>query len=177
MKELMTEQKLNSWVAIMVALTATFMALCSVKDGNIVQNMYQAQFKSVDYWNYYQSKNNKQEILESTVEILLATKRNELTIQKLKDENLKLDSFKLQLKAKAEYYDKLYDDLNKFDDQFDFIEALFSLSLALLGISSLTQKRWLLFFSIGAVIVGIFLAITAFCGINIHFDSIANILS
>ena len=34
---------LNSAVAILVALTATFMALCNVKDGNITQAMTQAQ--------------------------------------------------------------------------------------------------------------------------------------
>ena len=35
--------KLNSKVAILVAITATFMALCNVKDGNVVQAMSQAQ--------------------------------------------------------------------------------------------------------------------------------------
>jgi hypothetical protein len=34
---------INSMVALMVAITATFMALCNVKDGNIVQAMSQAQ--------------------------------------------------------------------------------------------------------------------------------------
>ena len=37
------ESKLNAKVAIWVALTATFMAICDVKDGNIVQAMEQAQ--------------------------------------------------------------------------------------------------------------------------------------
>ena len=52
----MSEKTLNSWVAIMVALTATFMALCGVKDGNIVQNMYQAEFKAIDYWELLSGK-------------------------------------------------------------------------------------------------------------------------
>ena len=37
------KNKINSRVAISVAITATFMALCNVKDGNIVQAMSQAQ--------------------------------------------------------------------------------------------------------------------------------------
>jgi uncharacterized protein DUF4337 len=35
-------RRLNSWVAITIALLATFMALCKVKDDNIVQAMQQA---------------------------------------------------------------------------------------------------------------------------------------
>ena len=35
--------KINSRVALLVAITATFMALCNVKDSNIVQAMSQAQ--------------------------------------------------------------------------------------------------------------------------------------
>ena len=37
------DSRLNAIVATMVALTATFMALCNVKDGNIGQGMAQAQ--------------------------------------------------------------------------------------------------------------------------------------
>ena len=33
------EDRLNSWIAILVALSATFMALCNIKDGNICQAM------------------------------------------------------------------------------------------------------------------------------------------
>ena len=35
--------RLNTWVAITVALLATFMGICKVKDDNIVQAMQQAQ--------------------------------------------------------------------------------------------------------------------------------------
>jgi len=42
------ESRLNTIVATMVALTATFTALCNVKDGNVVQAMQVAQSCSVD---------------------------------------------------------------------------------------------------------------------------------
>ena len=38
-----SESRLNAVIAVLVALTATFMAVCNVKDGNIVQAMEQAQ--------------------------------------------------------------------------------------------------------------------------------------
>ena len=36
-------RKLNSFIAITIALLATFMGICKVKDDNIVQAMQQAQ--------------------------------------------------------------------------------------------------------------------------------------
>jgi len=50
------KSKINSMVAVLVALSATFMAICNVKDGNIVQAMSQAQANSIDSWSYFQAK-------------------------------------------------------------------------------------------------------------------------
>ena len=74
---------INSRVALFVAITATFMALCNVKDGNIVQAMSQAQAHSIDAWSYYQAKNTKQAIAESTLEILKTQKGNEAFYEKV----------------------------------------------------------------------------------------------
>src|SRR3979411_1231898 len=62
--------KINSRVALFVAITATFMALCNVKDGNIVQAMSQAQAKGIDAWSYFQAKSTKEAIVENSVELI-----------------------------------------------------------------------------------------------------------
>src|SRR3954454_515793 len=62
------ESRLNSMVAIAVSITATFMALCNVKDGNIVQAMAQAQANGVDEWAYYQAKGTKQNLAAASRE-------------------------------------------------------------------------------------------------------------
>src|SRR4051812_7326096 len=56
------ESRLNTVVAAFVAISATFMALANVKDGNIVQAMAQAQANGVDAWAYYQAKGTKQNL-------------------------------------------------------------------------------------------------------------------
>src|SRR5882672_2108263 len=66
--------RINSAVAVCVAVSAAFVALCNVKDGNIVQAMAQAQANSVDAWSYYQAKSTKQHFAEGMVD--------QLTIQK-----------------------------------------------------------------------------------------------
>src|SRR3954467_10084136 len=60
------KDRLNSWVAIMVALMATFMGICSVKDDNIVQSMQQAQADKIDHWAFYQARNIREEVMTAT---------------------------------------------------------------------------------------------------------------
>src|SRR5580765_3935481 len=53
---------LTSRVAITVALVATFLGICKVKDDNIVQAMQQAQADRLDHWNFYQARNIREEV-------------------------------------------------------------------------------------------------------------------
>ena len=66
--------RLNTWVAITVALLATFMGICKVKDDNIVQAMQQAQADKIDHWSFYQARNIRQEVAQSTVDQLTITR-------------------------------------------------------------------------------------------------------
>src|SRR6476661_7271291 len=59
--------RLNTWVAITVALLATFLGICKVKDDNIVQAMQQAQASRIDDWSFYQARNIRQEIAQATL--------------------------------------------------------------------------------------------------------------
>src|SRR5437667_1932958 len=58
---------LSSRVAITVALLATFLGVCKVKDDNIVQAMQQAQADRLDHWNFYQARNIRQEVAAAAV--------------------------------------------------------------------------------------------------------------
>ncbi|HEY5138414.1 MAG TPA: DUF4337 family protein, partial [Methylococcales bacterium] len=59
------KQQLNTYVAIMVALIATFIGVCKVKDDNIVQAMQQAQANRIDDWALYQARNIRSEIAKA----------------------------------------------------------------------------------------------------------------
>src|SRR6266567_151830 len=67
-----TRARLNTWVAISVALLATFMGICKVKDDNIVQAMQQAQADKIDNYAWYQARNIREEVAKSTVAQLTA---------------------------------------------------------------------------------------------------------
>jgi hypothetical protein len=171
------ESKLNSFIAVFVAITATFMAICNIKGGNIVQNMSKFESKTVNSWSYFQAKSTKQSITESTYELLKNQKTTDLEL--LKKYQTKIERYeneKEEIKKEAESFQKAYDDLNIFDDQFDMTEAFLSIAIAIAGLSALTQKKQLFFFACTLSLIGFALGITAFMGIAMHSDFISNIL-
>lgn len=180
--------RLNTRVAACVAVTATFMALCNVKDGNIVQAMEQAQTKAVDQWSYYQAKGTKQNVTESMVDQLTVTRditpdmpkeaRAELDkkIAEYDARAKKYDAEKTAIKSKAEELEASYDALNVHDDQFDMAEACMSVGIALFGVTALTQKRWLFSFAGAFAAVGAILGLAGFLGWSLHPDFLAKLL-
>ena len=176
--ELTGKNDINSKVALFVALTATFMALCNVKDGNLVQFMSQAQAHSIDAWSYYQAKSTKQSIAENTVELLREQNNTNSAalIKKYEEAISRYEKEKTAIKTEAENYQKEYDAINLFDDQFDMTDALLTISIAMFGICSLTQKRWLLYFSGAVSLLGFILGLAAFMKISLHSGLIARVL-
>jgi hypothetical protein len=171
------KSRINSLVAIFVAITATFMALCNVKDGNIVQAMSQAQAHAIDAWSYFQAKSTKQSIAENTIELLkLQPSTNPDVIKKYEEKVAGYDKEKAEIKKQAEGFTKEYDDLNLFDDQFDMTDALLTISIAMFGITALTQKKWLLYFAGAVSSLGIILGLTAFMKIGLHSEFASKIL-
>jgi len=180
---------LNSTIAVIVTISAAFVALCNVKDGNIVQAMAQAQANSVDAWSYYQAKSTKQHIAEGTVDQItiqrdttpgLSSDARTLLDRKIGEYTAKVkqyDAEKLKIKQAAEDFQHDYDKLNFRDDQFDMAEASLSLSIALMGVTALTQKRWLLAVGVIFATLGLALGVSGFMGYNIHPNFIAKLLS
>ena len=183
------KSKLNSAVAVLVALSATFVALCNVKDGNVVQAMAQAQAGVVDQWAYYQSKSTKQHIAETTADQLTVQREIALNptpearqlldakIAQYTGEAAKYERDKAEIKAQADGLSHQYDALNVHDDQFDMSEACFSVGIALMGVTALTQKRWLFGIASGFAALGLTFGLAGFCGWNLHPDWLARLLS
>ena len=62
--------RLNGFVAVTVAILATFLGICNVKDDNVVQAMLAAQAEVIDQWSFYQARNIREEVMLATVEQL-----------------------------------------------------------------------------------------------------------
>ncbi len=182
------ESRFNGYIALFVAVVATFMALCNVKDGNVVQAMQQSQAKAIDQWAYYQSKSTKQHIAENTADMLKvqlemnpslkpevrAKVEAKITAQEAAAK--KYEKEKEQIKTVAEAAAKDYDAMNIHDDQFDLAEACLSVAVALAGVTVLTKKKWL--FGVAGTFAGIgFLyGLAGFFKWNLHSDFMARLL-
>jgi hypothetical protein len=178
--------RLNSWVAITVALLATFMGICKVKDDNIVQAMQQAQADKIDHWNFYQARNIRQEVAQAALtQLVLAQQaappamrvRTDSAIQRyqalVKDQATKKDSLRLQ----AEGDQRTYDAMNYRDDQFDLSDTLLALAISLLALTSLTRKRWLYWVAMVPTALGVLMGLAGLLGWSLHPDMLARLLS
>lgn len=184
-----SKDALNSVIALLVAVFATFMAVCNIKDGNIVQAMSQQQAKAVDQWSYYQAKGMKQNLAESMVDQLTLQKEESASLSPAAKELLekklalynsqvkKYEKEKADIKKEAEGAQAEYDRLNTHDDQFDLSEAGLSIAIAVLGVSALTKKKWLVGFALIFALFGIVLGLAGFLGWSLHPDALARLLS
>ena len=130
--------RLNSAVAITIALLATFAGLCKVKDDNIVQAMQQAQADKLDHWAYYQARNLREEVAEATATELEAASQGQAAAAQshyaplvARYRALAADQAakKTELQRSAEADQRTYDALNFRDDQFDLSDALTALAI------------------------------------------------
>ncbi len=177
---------LNAWVAVTIALLATFMGICKVKDDNIVQAMQQAQANKIDYWGYYQAKNTQQKLFEQSAiqaKLIGAMAQGSAKIEAFKQaafaesEGKRMAAEKLEQKDKAEQADKDYDAMNFHDDQFDLSDAALSVAIALLALTSLTQKRWLFVVALAPTTFGVVMGLAGLLGWQVHPDALTKMLS
>jgi len=169
--------RLNTWVAVTVALLATFMGICKVKDDNIVQGMVQAQADQIDNWAWYQARNIREEVRRSAtlqLEALAstATQQQRAAFTRAIAESNRIaaeqETKKAEQRRTAEAAAKLYDELNYRDDQFDLSDAALALSIALLAMTALTQKRWLFAISMVPTVFGVIMGLAGLLGWKVH---------
>ncbi|HEY9108020.1 MAG TPA: DUF4337 domain-containing protein [Roseateles sp.] len=178
--------RLNAAVAVTVAVLATFMGICKVKDDNIVQAMQQAQADKLDHWAYYQSRTLRADVAESAATQLELAKAGAPAAQalaydqaiasyrtKAADQARKRD----ELKAQAEADQQTYDSLNYRDDQFDLSDALLAIAIALLAVTALTRLWPLFFAAMVPTFFGVVMGVAGLAALHIHPDALVKLLS
>jgi hypothetical protein len=178
--------RLNTWVALTIAIIATFTGICKVKDDNIVQAMQQAQADRIDHWNYYQAHNVRLEIARSAIAGLRlgapvpvpavgAARDSAIAYYAalVADQEAKKDSVRRQAVLDAGTYEAL----NYRDDQFDLSDALIAIAISLLALTALTHKRWLFWFAMVPTVLGVLMGLAGLLGWRLHPDTIARWLS
>ena len=178
--------RLNSAVAVAVALLATFMGICKVKDDNIVQGMQQAQADKIDHWAYYQARNLREELAKATVVQLRLQaddrppERRAAYAQAIahyetlaKEQSAKKEELRVQAGKDQETYDAL----NFRDDQFDLSDALIAIAISLLALTSLTRLWWLFTLSMAPAGFGVLMGLAGLLGWALHPGALVKLLS
>jgi replicative superfamily II helicase len=177
--------KLNAAVAITVALLATFMGICKVKDDNINQSMQQSQANKVDHWSYYQARNVREEVARATIDQLTVAASaqgadkaaTQAAIARYTQIASNQAQKKAEAKAQAEQDQKDYDAANFRDDQFDLSDALLAIAISLLAITALTQQLWLYLAALVPIAFGVLMGVAGLAGWRIHPDALIALLS
>jgi hypothetical protein len=178
--------RLGTWVAITVALLATFLGICKIKDENIVQAMQQAQADKIDHWGYYQARNVRQEIADSTiVQLQLAAATApaagqapyQAAIANYQKLSADQAAKKEGLRQQAEQDQQTYDALNYRDDQFDLCDALIALAISMLALTALTHKRWLYYLALVPTALGVMMGLAGLLEWRLHSALLSRLLS
>ena len=181
-----SDRKLNATVAITVALLATFMGICKVKDDNINQSMQQAQANRVDHWAFYQARNVREEVAKATVVQLklAAAGRSGAEQANYQDAIKQYEALaqeqgrkKAESRVDAENDQKTYDAANFRDDQFDLSDALLAIAISLLAVTALTQLWALYFVGLVPTAFGVLMGLSGLAGWAIHPSALIALLS
>ena len=179
-------RRLNSWVAVTVALLATFMGICKVKDDNLVQAMQQAQADKLDHWSFYQARNIRQEVAQGALDQLVAIQDTkpiaarpamDSVVARYKALVAEQRAKKDTLRTAAADDQRTYDAINYRDDQFDLSDALTAIAISLLALTSLTQKRWLFAVAMVPTALGLFMGLAGLLGWHVHPAALTQMLS
>jgi hypothetical protein len=177
---------LNTVISIAVALGGTFMAICSVKEGNLSEGMAEAQSKTVNGWSYFQSKSTKQNLAEATLEQMrmMRALNASASAEVLAELEKKIGSYaqkveryekeKDEIKKEVEGWEKRYAELDRVGDQFDLSDAAMSVGIALCGVAALVERKQLMFFALVFLSVGFVMGVAGFLGVTIPIPLIGD---
>ncbi len=166
---------LNSRVGVAVAVTATIMALVNIAGGEGVQEMNLTASEVNNTWAYFQAKSTKQHLAEMSLALLEA--QGELSpggtavlkprTDRYRAEVQRYETEKTDIQKKAEALEARRTLLQARAGRFGVAEAAFSLSLALFGLTALTQRRWLLGLGLAFALAGLLAAGAAFFSVGL----------
>ncbi|TLU82103.1 MAG: DUF4337 domain-containing protein [Chlorobium sp.] len=164
----------NSRIAIFTSIMATLGALLSYEAsaslGEAIILKNDATIKkteAADQWNYYQSKNNRQNIAELAT-MLTTGKNQEIS----KNNATRYGNEKEEIRKKAEAEEKLSENSEKRSERLMHEHHLWAtgattlqIAISLAAMSLLTRRKWLLNISLACAGCGVGFGIFAFFGL------------
>jgi hypothetical protein len=173
------DKRLNRMVALTVVVFSVATGLGNIKDGNIVQNMAQAQADSLDRWNEYQATRTKLHIIETARAQLAAASPTAATQKAIASFDSDASKYRLEspkLASEAQRFSDTYDALNVHDDQFDAAEASLATAISIAAVAALTESWMPLVAAWVFGAFGLFMTLCGFAGWGFHPNILSTLL-
>ena len=172
---------LNSRVGVAVAISATVMALTNIVSTDVRQELNLTASEVNNSWAYFQAKSTKEHLAENSLELLeaqgdlnpAAASVLRARLDRYRADVKRYESEKNTIQKQAETLEGQRSTLQARGDRFGIAEAAFSLSLALFGLTALTQKRWLLGLGIAFATAGLLAGTSAAFSIGLRHPQAA----
>jgi hypothetical protein len=154
------KERWTLYVALSTALMAVLAAVAGLLAGHHANEALIERTKASDQWNFYQSKNLKQEIAINTDQILHALGKTDTPTKDHSADIARYDKEKAAIKKEAEEDEKSSEDhLAKHVPLASAVTA-FQIAIAISAISILTRRKRLWFGSLLLTVIGIVFLIT-----------------
>lgn len=180
-----SNRRLNSTVAITIALLATFMGIARIKTDNLFLAMQEAQADRIDNYMWYQARNIRQDVAQATATQLSlhatslpATARTAFARQaNAFSETARKEEVKKQKQiADAQKAEQTYKRFGIRREQLDLSGAVIAVAIAILAITSLTQRMWLYFVGLIPAVFGLIMGVAGFAGWSIRPEALMRFL-
>lgn len=163
-------EHLNNRIALTIAILATFLAISTIKSGNVGQALEQAQAERNNSWAWYQAVRVREDMGTYELASLQRSARElpafaaapaaaeapppgeaqalsgEIAAQEAEIVRIRERKDEVQHRAQAAEAEVVA--LSRIDDQYDLSDALIAIATALLAICALAKVRWLYWFSL-----------------------------
>jgi hypothetical protein len=184
-EERRSNRRLNNIVAITIALLATFIGIARIKTDNLFLAMQEAQADRIDNYMWYQARNIREDVAQATaiqlslhsasqppgVRAVFARQANIFSQIARREEAKKQRQI-----ADAQKAEQTYKRFGIRREQLDLSGAVIAVAIAILAITSLTQRMWLYFVGLIPAVFGLIMGVAGFAGWSIHPEALMRFL-
>jgi hypothetical protein len=178
-------KRFNTTIAVTIAILATFMALCRVKDNNIIQAIQAVISEKIEYFSDDQAHLTRSEVAAAwadqfEIESEYGPAEKRAAYNKLADEfRSRAENELAERKNVSDRIERSQEKVNNYliqHEKFDLADASLSIAIAILAITALTQIRWLYILAMLPMAFGIIMGLAGFLNWNIEPEKLARFL-
>ncbi|MFZ4602859.1 MAG: DUF4337 family protein [Caulobacterales bacterium] len=159
-----SDEQFNNRVALSIALIATFLAVSTIKSGNVEQSLAQAQAERNNSWAWYQAVRVREDMATyELANLKRAAHSNEVAAQE--EELRRIRDRLAEVSGRAKAAEKDLERLNALADQYDLSDALIAIAMSLLAVCALVRNRPLYWFGFATAAAGAAWASASMAGI------------